>query len=260
MGTIIAWVLVRDRLPRQERRQLAHRPALRPAHDRRRPDAAGPVRPEQPVRPQPRLHPGRHLVALLFVTLPFVVRSVQPVLLELDREMEEAAASLGAGRLHHLPPHHPAQPGARDPGRQRPGLRPRARRVRLAGADLGQHPVQDRGRVGQHHRPDRGRPRRRGRRGLGVPARDLAGLAAPAVGASSAGRRAMPARAPTSARSATARRPAGACASSRSATSAAPARRRVACVFYRTFEHGFDTVLDGRPSAGGAPRLLADGR
>jgi sulfate transport system permease protein len=35
-------------------------------------------------------------MALLFVTLPFVVRSVQPVLLELDREMEEAAASLGA--------------------------------------------------------------------------------------------------------------------------------------------------------------------
>ncbi len=36
------------------------------------------------------------LLALLFVTLPFVVRAVQPVLLELDREMEEAAASLGA--------------------------------------------------------------------------------------------------------------------------------------------------------------------
>lgn len=35
-------------------------------------------------------------VALSFVTLPFVVRSVQPVLLELDREVEEAAASLGA--------------------------------------------------------------------------------------------------------------------------------------------------------------------
>jgi sulfate transport system permease protein len=39
------------------------------------------------------------LLALLFVTLPFVVRAVQPVLLELDREMEEAAASLGAGPL-----------------------------------------------------------------------------------------------------------------------------------------------------------------
>ncbi|HEV2785676.1 MAG TPA: ABC transporter permease subunit, partial [Solirubrobacteraceae bacterium] len=36
------------------------------------------------------------LLALLFVTLPFVVRSVQPVLMELDREMEEAATSLGA--------------------------------------------------------------------------------------------------------------------------------------------------------------------
>ena len=38
------------------------------------------------------------LLALLFVTLPFVVRTVQPVLIELDREMEEAAASLGANR------------------------------------------------------------------------------------------------------------------------------------------------------------------
>jgi sulfate transport system permease protein len=36
------------------------------------------------------------MVSLLFVTLPFVVRAVQPVLLELDTDMEEAAASLGA--------------------------------------------------------------------------------------------------------------------------------------------------------------------
>jgi sulfate transport system permease protein len=39
------------------------------------------------------------LFALLFVTLPFVVRSVQPVLMELDAEAEEAAASLGASPL-----------------------------------------------------------------------------------------------------------------------------------------------------------------
>jgi sulfate/thiosulfate transport system permease protein len=37
------------------------------------------------------------LVALLFVTLPFVVRAVEPVLLALDPEAEEAATSLGAG-------------------------------------------------------------------------------------------------------------------------------------------------------------------
>ncbi len=37
------------------------------------------------------------VVALLFVTLPFVVRSVQPLLMEMDREMEEASTSLGAG-------------------------------------------------------------------------------------------------------------------------------------------------------------------
>jgi sulfate transport system permease protein len=35
-------------------------------------------------------------VALLFVTLPFTVRTVQPVLIDLDRDSEQAAASLGA--------------------------------------------------------------------------------------------------------------------------------------------------------------------
>jgi sulfate/thiosulfate transport system permease protein len=39
------------------------------------------------------------VLALLFVTLPFVVRAVQPTLIELDQDMEEAAASLGAGPL-----------------------------------------------------------------------------------------------------------------------------------------------------------------
>lgn len=39
------------------------------------------------------------VVALCFVTLPFVVRAVQPLLLEMDREMEAAAASLGAGNF-----------------------------------------------------------------------------------------------------------------------------------------------------------------
>jgi sulfate/thiosulfate transport system permease protein len=53
----------------------------------------------------PRSPIGLHLyatrpavvIALLFVTLPFVVRSVQPVLMEIDAEAEQAAASLGAG-------------------------------------------------------------------------------------------------------------------------------------------------------------------
>ena len=39
------------------------------------------------------------VVALIFVGLPFVVRTVQPVLADLDPELEEAATSLGAGRL-----------------------------------------------------------------------------------------------------------------------------------------------------------------
>jgi sulfate/thiosulfate transport system permease protein len=38
-------------------------------------------------------------IALIFVSLPFVIRTVQPVLEELDREMEESAATLGASRL-----------------------------------------------------------------------------------------------------------------------------------------------------------------
>ncbi len=39
------------------------------------------------------------IVALTFIGLPFVVRTVQPVLEEAERELEEAAASLGASRL-----------------------------------------------------------------------------------------------------------------------------------------------------------------
>lgn len=42
-------------------------------------------------------------VALAFVTLPFVVRAVQPVLLELDREVEEAAASLAPAARRSSP-------------------------------------------------------------------------------------------------------------------------------------------------------------
>jgi sulfate transport system permease protein len=41
-------------------------------------------------------------LALVFVGLPFVVRTVQPVIEDLDRETEEAAVSLGAGRLRTL--------------------------------------------------------------------------------------------------------------------------------------------------------------
>ncbi|HSI73191.1 MAG TPA: sulfate ABC transporter permease subunit CysT [Fimbriimonas sp.] len=39
------------------------------------------------------------LVALIFIGLPFIVRTVQPILEDLDAEFEEAAASLGANRL-----------------------------------------------------------------------------------------------------------------------------------------------------------------
>lgn len=39
-------------------------------------------------------------VAMIFIGIPFVVRTVQPVLIDLDPELEEAAASLGASRWH----------------------------------------------------------------------------------------------------------------------------------------------------------------
>jgi sulfate transport system permease protein len=39
-------------------------------------------------------------VAMIFIGIPFVVRTVQPVLIDLDPEIEEAAASLGASRWH----------------------------------------------------------------------------------------------------------------------------------------------------------------
>ena len=41
-------------------------------------------------------------IALVFVGLPFVTRTVQPVIEEIDREVEEASATLGASRAHTL--------------------------------------------------------------------------------------------------------------------------------------------------------------
>lgn len=57
--------------------------------------------------------PAGIVVALVFVGLPFVVRTVEPVLADLDRELEEAAATLGARRMQTilrvvLPPLVPA--------------------------------------------------------------------------------------------------------------------------------------------------------
>jgi len=47
---------------------------------------------------QVAFRPAGIIIALIFVGLPFVVRTVQPVLEDMEREMEEAAASLGASR------------------------------------------------------------------------------------------------------------------------------------------------------------------
>ena len=42
------------------------------------------------------------LIALIFVGLPFVTRTVQPVIAEIEREVEEASATLGAGRFYTI--------------------------------------------------------------------------------------------------------------------------------------------------------------
>jgi sulfate transport system permease protein len=52
-----------------------------------------------PFGVQVAFHPLGIVVALSFVGLPFVVRTLQPVLGDLDRDLERAAATLGAGRL-----------------------------------------------------------------------------------------------------------------------------------------------------------------
>jgi sulfate/thiosulfate transport system permease protein len=96
MGTAIAWLLVRDKLPgRSFIDLLIDLPFALPTI------VAGLALltvygTNSPVGLDIAYTRAAVVVALLFVTLPFVVRTVQPVLLELDREMEEAAASLGA--------------------------------------------------------------------------------------------------------------------------------------------------------------------
>jgi sulfate transport system permease protein len=98
-GTMIAWTLVRDRFVGQGFvNALVDLPFALPTI------VAGLTLlalygPKSPAGVNVAFTRWAILLALLFVTLPFVVRTVQPVLLELDTEMEDAAASLGAGRL-----------------------------------------------------------------------------------------------------------------------------------------------------------------
>lgn len=99
IGTIVAWVLVRDQfLGKRILDVVIDIPFALPTI------VAGLVLlslygPESPVGINIVNTRQGIFLALLFVTLPFVVRTVQPVLLELDADVEEAAASLGASRL-----------------------------------------------------------------------------------------------------------------------------------------------------------------
>jgi sulfate/thiosulfate transport system permease protein len=99
MGTTIAWVLVRDRFPgRALVNVVIDLPFALPTI------VAGLVLlalygPRSPIGVDVANTRVAVFLALAFVTLPFVVRTVQPVLEELEADVEEAAASLGAGRL-----------------------------------------------------------------------------------------------------------------------------------------------------------------
>ena len=96
MGTLIAWVLVRDDFfGKRALEVLIDVPFALPTV------VAGLVLlslygPQGPLGVNIANKPSAVFVAYLFVTLPFVVRTVQPVLAELDREVEEASRSLGA--------------------------------------------------------------------------------------------------------------------------------------------------------------------
>ncbi|MEV0435068.1 sulfate ABC transporter permease subunit CysT [Nocardia sp. NPDC050413] len=96
MGTLIAWVLVRDEFPGKGIvNALIDLPFALPTI------VASIVLlslygPSSPVDIHLNATQPGLIVALAFVTLPFVVRSVQPVLIEVDREVEQAALSLGA--------------------------------------------------------------------------------------------------------------------------------------------------------------------
>jgi len=99
MGTAIAWVLVRDRFWGQRVLEVViDIPFALPTI------VAGLVLltlygPGSPLGVNWANSRIAVFLALLFVTVPFVVRTVQPVLMELEPEVEEAAASLGAGRF-----------------------------------------------------------------------------------------------------------------------------------------------------------------
>ena len=99
MGTVIAWVLVRDRFwGRSVLNVVIDLPFALPTV------VAGLVLlslygPQSPIGVNVANTRIAVFLALAFVTLPFVVRTVQPVLEELEADVEEAAASLGAGRL-----------------------------------------------------------------------------------------------------------------------------------------------------------------
>ena len=185
------------------------------------------------------------VLALMFVTLPFVVRTVQPVLQELDPELEQAAHSLGASQLTTFRrivfPN--ILPG--DPLGRRARVREGGGRVRLARDHHRQHPVRHR----------RSRP-------------------STSSGASKAATRPAPPPSPSScsrSRSSRCSRSAPSATSRRGTTVSRLGLRFVALcylavilvgplaiVFWRTFEDGFAPGVGRADHAGDDPRVQAD--
>jgi len=99
MGTVIAWVLVRDSFPGKSLLDVViDVPFALPTI------VAGLILltlygPQSPIGIHWAFSTPAVTLALAFVTLPFVVRTVQPVLEELEVDAEEAASSLGASRF-----------------------------------------------------------------------------------------------------------------------------------------------------------------
>ncbi len=136
MGTLIAWVLVRDNFPGKRVLDfvidipfalptIVAGLVLLAVYGKNSPVGVNLLGTRRAI-----------VIALLFVTLPFVVRSVQPVLQALDTESELAARLSRRRAVDDVPAHHLAVAGARHRIWRRAGLCPRDGRVRLDAAHL----------------------------------------------------------------------------------------------------------------------------
>ena len=160
-GFIVAWVLVRYEFPgRRALDAIVDLPfALPTAVAGHRADRA--LCEEWLGRPahrtawaEDRLHAEGIFIALVFIGLPFIVRTIQPVLEDMSKEAEEAAATGATRRQTFLRVVLPASTGSAD--RLCAGAGTRCRRAWLGHLHCRQHPL----RIGNRAAPDRDPPDR----------------------------------------------------------------------------------------------------